>query len=1708
MPKIPSAFLQNSKHGEVWVFDTRIVEWRLGGKCLRKLEFGGEKVLNAGFVDFESVKECLVVVLEDRAHVYYVGKGDFSIVSFPFSVSKAFFHVNGVLLERKLEEENTVGSKSPFAATKHRFITLSDPLNLFGSLVISSNLPEQQDSKATILHFPRAWDDHVSVLHDCNAKTLYFYNCKILAPARASGSSSSSKSHNHESAPYPANSRKKSYASLAGDAASYGKTSASNKRMLSNEHGSLASSSPSVPHATNAHPNNTATLSTELTNNLRKISIMNRRSASATMGIDLDQPSQTTGPSQSHPGVDYMKRSASATLDRMGSGSALDITPSNSSQFSQELFDHAVLTKDVVLTRISQTPLSIDISPNTHVESCRFEDKEAIILHDPDSQWGKIWIFDLNSSMTESMKFKAFNNTPIALTKIIDIKWSLIRNYCIHNSKLLPGYLMLLSSSGEEITLYNPFLNLTSNPMLIPSREHERALYFSRENLVITSEKASPVNLTILPQIGAVQHCFTAIRYLCDSFTYNYILLLWQVARSSVGEKQAACADFTALKLALLSLLQLERCPVNIKAHMEHIRQSPIFNARFDGARFLPKIVMGMHLISEEYKLNLLQKQNVEILEGILYLLTTLMKWPRLWKEFYGANEKEDTSFEYKLSNRHFVHPLDEPPSILKSLYSVSDESTIPITPFITFSRLLEDGSSVDHIITPRTNKILQLFESLDAIKFSQSNLLDIMNSLNIDSYELETYPLGVFAPLKRVLKSVENHVSEVNTGSDFTLIDRPDLQKNQEVLKSVQCDTTQTRKPLQPLVSLGPKGCENSKLQGRQPRSIRTIIDDILCLTENQPSDNLSGTNINEEVGEGQVLKRNASLIFSEDRRFFDVVELLLYNIPHKLAVLINEKSYTRALKKKRLFSQILALRTFTSGIGWGAVAFSTEKPLATQKWPQPKMNLHCIFTDKTTVTVDPKECDPSLLSWGEFHGGVSSGLRISRKSTGITGSWITFTKPPELNAQHGGFLLGLGLNGHLKNLEEWHVYNYLSPKQTHTSIGLMLGMSASLRGTMDLKLTKVLSVHIVALLPHGSSDLNVNYRVQTAGLIGVGLLYQNSQHRRMSDMLFAEVSSFVSIDEEAVPDEGYRLAAGIALGLVNIGAGAKAAEAQFEKMAHAETYTSDEDDEDSEFAEFRANNGNLDPKIINGLMNIVNSVHDTEESWMPANSQIGAVVALMLIYLKTNNRTVAEKLAPSSEEINLKARPYTRPELYMYREWAHHMILWDHIASNTEWLFKGINIACALQVNTDFLPIYYCIAGRALALGLKFASSGNSEARDNILALVDKLLPLYQCPIDARLDFQLTIKAINVLLNVLLVSVSMIMSGTGDLAVFRRVKFLHETVSGKNSDLFRTPLRKRQQKRNHAEDEMSVDLTEEPEDGVQAEGNDLDEELEEEEANSTINDELESDDASDEGRRYKDEENHFGKFMATSLSLGFLFLGSGQYAFKVSKLENLAYLIMSVLPTYMCPYYLQETKHFWSMAVEYRSLLVCDSRTGASLNKVPVDVTFKSSKSSNNFSTLKMVSPCLLPDVRLIRSIKILSPDYYPVSLDFRSDEDRINFFNNGCVLYVPPREDDGNGWQQNQEAADKSCEVRQILKKKVMSLSSPSASTSKSKCTDDILKHLGLANQESLEIENEVLKLKENQDPLLDENLMMSCQNQSKSYHLELWRRRHKF
>lgn len=62
-----------------------------------------------------------------------------------------------------------------------------------------------------------------------------------------------------------------------------------------------------------------------------------------------------------------------------------------------------------------------------------------------------------------------------------------------------------------------------------------------------------------------------------------------------------------------------------------------------------------------------------------------------------------------------------------------------------------------------------------------------------------------------------------------------------------------------------------------------------------------------------------------------------------------------------------------------------------------------------------------------------------------------------------------------HLKTFSLWY-------HQGHemTSIGLLLGVSSAKLGTMDMSITRLLSIHIPALLPPTSTELDVPHNVQ----------------------------------------------------------------------------------------------------------------------------------------------------------------------------------------------------------------------------------------------------------------------------------------------------------------------------------------------------------------------------------------------------------------------------------------------------------------------------------------------------------------------------------------------------------------------------------------------------------------------------------------------------
>ena len=56
-------------------------------------------------------------------------------------------------------------------------------------------------------------------------------------------------------------------------------------------------------------------------------------------------------------------------------------------------------------------------------------------------------------------------------------------------------------------------------------------------------------------------------------------------------------------------------------------------------------------------------------------------------------------------------------------------------------------------------------------------------------------------------------------------------------------------------------------------------------------------------------------------------------------------------------------------------------------------------------------------------------------------------------------------------------------------------------------MTITKMLSIHIDALLPPTSAELDLHHSAQVAAILGVGLLYQGTAQRRMAEVLLSEI-------------------------------------------------------------------------------------------------------------------------------------------------------------------------------------------------------------------------------------------------------------------------------------------------------------------------------------------------------------------------------------------------------------------------------------------------------------------------------------------------------------------------------------------------------------------------------------------------------------------------
>lgn len=1007
-----------------------------------------------------------------------------------------------------------------------------------------------------------------------------------------------------------------------------------------------------------------------------------------------------------------------SSIARMGTESGF--SDSGKQNTSIAVSEMGSLRKDMIWTKVDSLSvkarhLHLSIGGLVH------EDEEAVVISNRAS----------HSTLVQIYKLLTDNPSRFNRSFLIECKHALPLEHPNH-----PGWLVVLKTEST-LQLVHPFLEIESPPILLKgSMPPISALSSTVDDVVALqgSGESRPtfiVNLVLEPANQLVLSCLKLWRYLGGSKINEHMWVLWRTALMEDDMKD----EWNALVITLLSIIypfdddvegkqpKVENEVTRLLPKAKLLHES--FDIDYSFYDLLPYIVVSLHLIYEETKLDLLSKLELDKLGILLTQFTVWMGWLDQWTSFYMIDHNYiDCGVKLLL-----VILLYQPPNFFDSLMGLFEGKP---GRYLKFSQLVEESDHINKIITPRSCIIHGLFEMLASPRYSATDVVNSMCEYGISNSDLDTFPSGISIPLKNCLLACQEF---------------PEMEWLRDTLDLVgRCDLTMLLQSPELIFDRKDGHSDSISMPGRDANAIVSSL-----LTKN---DNFVAWDGQLEADRISITK----LMYDKDRRYYEITSLLHQTRTQTATLTAEEETseYDLTLMKREL-AALVATRTLSIPLGRAALFYGGRIPLLTEKFPIPKFNLNTtIAPSMTKIVYSDGTLDSKITEWGHFHNGVSSGLSISPDAKGINGSWVIFNKPVQNNSQHAGFLLGLGLNGHLKKLEEWHIYNYLGPKHPLTSVGLLIGMAASLKGSMDNKLTKVLSVHAVALLPQGASDLNVPIIVQSAGLIGIGLLYLETQHRRMSEILLSQIAGSPSRVDNHEEQEGYMLSAGIALGFINLGKG---------------------DD-------LRSLN---DTHVVDRLLAYAVSMKDSHPIFESDKSGSGAIVALGFIYLKTRNAVIAGKLQlPGSEQL----LDYIRPDLLLLRCLMRNLILWDTIEASTQWvesevpevLQKRYSIDNITKLDSDQVPFFNILGGACFSIAIRFASSQNLEARDVLIHYLDIFIMLTTASTN-NYDQKIAFSSACQIQNLLALCVSVVMAGSGDLHVFRRLRVLHGRIN-KNFD------------------------------------------------------------------------------------------------------------------------------------------------------------------------------------------------------------------------------------------------------------------------------------------------------------------------------------
>ncbi|RKF54502.1 Negative regulator of mitosis [Erysiphe neolycopersici] len=904
----------------------------------------------------------------------------------------------------------------------------------------------------------------------------------------------------------------------------------------------------------------------------------------------------------------------------------------------------------------------------------------------------------------------------------------------------------------------------------------------------------------------------------------------------------------------------------------------------------LQKIFIGLHLLREEQKLNVLTSDAFNTgcanLTIILAQIVRWLEWPA-WIKFYKTEEA--SLFDSDFDDGNPIKSRIQQPFDCPSIYDWIQKCLMARSscPFVTIAHAGSNNIGLSNRyaddlclrLTPRTFMLKRFFD-LVTCDWIPSQVVESFSQAGGNIHILDTLPEAILIPLQEAIAQCQSEPPSNWNNTLLALVGREDV--------NISLTPGLKSREIQPKTFIAP---HDSKIDVHR-----------ICMDVFKPETTgvFSGT---AEVDRLSVTR----LIFKDDKRFNEAVQLL-DTISPTIAVCNAEPQWSESelLEAQKEHAQTLAYRTLAISSGRGLLYFSSRIPLLTQKWTISGFNLSCVMKpDNNFVTADKSAFTEEKVCWAFFHAGVAAGLQISCDAKGIDTSWILYNKPLSgmLNNRHAGFLLALGLNGHLKSLAKWVAFKYLTPKHTMTSIGLLLGLSASYIGTMDTLITRLLSVHITRMLPPGAADLNLSPLTQTTGIMGIGLLYCNTQHRRMSEIMVSEIEHIdIEADDKPFRDEGYRLAAGFALGLINLGKGSDL-------------------------------KGLYDMRLTERLLTHATGSKKVDLIHVLDKASAAAVMGIALIFMKSENQIVARKIDVPDSLIQFD---YVRPDIFLLRTMASHLIMWSKIEPSFEWIQNNLpedyrprsKLASINLLSTEDLAFYNILTGLCYSIALKCAGSGNIAVRDLLVYYLDQFMRIFRLKA-LTYDTKLTQITVRHCQDLLALSAATVMAGTGDLVVFRRLRSLH-------------------------------------------------------------------------GR--DDPETPYGSHLAAHIAVGALFLGGGTFTFGTSNLA-IASLLIAFYPIFPSSVHdnrshLQAFRHFWSLAAEPRCFIAKNIETNQTVS-LPIIIL---PRMGDQYK--RLISPCLVPELDQIKTIRTDSSDFWNLSLDLETNRAHMTVFKSTQTIYVRRR------------------------------------------------------------------------------------------------------